>query len=69
VLTDFISYAREKGVPEVYSEIKTSEEILKIQIYANITRNILDNKGFYPIIKSIDNTLKKAIEVLENNPA
>ena len=68
VLTDFISYARDKGVSEVYSEIKISEEILKVQLYANITRNILDNKGFYPIIKSIDNTLQKAITVIENNP-
>lgn len=68
VLTDFISYARNKGVPEVYSEIRISEEILKVQLYANITRNLLDNKGFYPIVKSIDNTLQKAITVLENNP-
>ncbi len=67
VLSAFVKYAKSKGVDEVPGEIKISEEILKTQLYANITRNILDNKGFYPIIKSIDNTLQKAIAVLENN--
>jgi carboxyl-terminal processing protease len=67
VLGAFIQYARSKGVEEIPDEIKTSEEILKTQLYANITRNILDNKGYYPIIKTIDNTLQKAIAILENN--
>ncbi len=67
VLSAFIKYAKSKGVEEVPDEIKISEEILKTQLYANITRNILDNKGFYPIIRRIDNTLQKAIAVLENN--
>ncbi len=68
ILSSFVKYAKRKGVEEVPHEIKISEEILKIQLYANITRNILDNKGFYPIIRSIDNTLQKAIEVLEKSP-
>jgi len=66
VLDAFIKYAASKGVPAVHSEIRTSEEILKIQLYAYIARNIIDNKGFYPIIKNIDNTLQEAVKVLES---
>ena len=67
VLDAFIKFASIKGVPEVPGEIITSEEILKTQLYAYIARNIIDNKGFYPIIKNIDNTLLEAIKVLESN--
>jgi carboxyl-terminal processing protease len=65
VVDIFARYAAGKGVPEVPSEIKTSEEILKTQLYAYIARNIIDNRGFYIIIKDIDNTLQEAVKVLE----
>ena len=65
VLDAFIKYASDKGVAEAPGEIRTSEEILKIQLYAYITRNIIDNRGFYPIIMKIDNTLQEAVKILE----
>jgi len=34
---------------------------------AFIARNILDNEGFYPIIRPLDNTIQKAIEVLTSD--
>jgi carboxyl-terminal processing protease len=64
VFRDFITFAAKEGVKEVPKDIKTSEKILKVQLYAYITRNFLDNDGFFPIIQDIDNTLLKTIEVL-----
>jgi carboxyl-terminal processing protease len=65
VLRSFIAFAAKEGVKEVPRDIKTSGKILKVQLYAFIARNFLDNDGFYPIIQDIDNTLLKAVETLE----
>jgi carboxyl-terminal processing protease len=64
VFRKFIAFAAQEGVKEVPREIKTSERILKVQLYAYIARNFLDNNGFYPIIQDIDKTLLKAVETL-----
>jgi carboxyl-terminal processing protease len=39
---------------------------MDVQIKAYIARNIIDNKGFYPIWEEIDTTLKYAIDYLKN---
>lgn len=67
VLSRFVSFAKDEGVIPVPQEIDTSREILETQLYAYIARNIIDNKGFYPILQHIDNTLQKAIEVLSED--
>ena len=67
VLNQFILFAEDEGVAPNRQEINTSKEILEIQLYAYIARNIIDNKGFYPILQQIDNTLQKALEVLSEN--
>jgi len=64
VLRKFVAFASKEGIKEVPLDIKTSEKILKVQLYAYIARNFLDNDGFFPIIQDIDNTLLKAIEEL-----
>jgi carboxyl-terminal processing protease len=64
VLRRFIAYAASEGVREVPRDIRTSEKILRVQLYAFISRNFLDNDGFYPIIQDIDNTLLKAVDTL-----
>lgn len=46
--------------------LKVSGRVIHTQIKAYIARNILDNKGFYPIWEHIDTTLKYAIRYLEN---
>jgi len=45
--------------------LRTSGRVIQTQIKAYIARNILDNKGFYPIWQQIDTTLKYAINFLE----
>ncbi len=67
VLRSFIAFAASEGVKEVPKEIKISEKILKVQLYAYIARNFMDNDGFYPIIQDIDDTLLKSIEVLSGS--
>lgn len=62
----FIRYAATKGVPANQKEITISQEILETQLYSYIIRNILDNEGFYPAIEPLDNTLLKAIEVIDS---
>lgn len=64
LLRKFVAFAAQEGVREVVRDIKTSEKLLKVQLYAYIARNFLDNDGFYPIIQEIDNALLIAVETL-----
>ncbi len=66
ILNKFILYAGDQGVPENKKEIGFSKKILQTQLCAYIARNIIDNKGYFPIIKDIDNTLKRAIDEISN---
>ncbi len=62
---EFLKYAGDKGVIKSAADLKVSEELIRVQIKAYIARNIIDNEGFYPIIQEIDNTLLKAIEIID----
>ncbi|WP_321369664.1 S41 family peptidase [uncultured Draconibacterium sp.] len=66
-LNDFIAYADEKGVKKDAKGLNTSREIINTQLKAYIARNIIGEEGFYPIIKQIDKTLLRAIEVSQQN--
>lgn len=65
LLDQFTRYASDNGVKTDPKGLKTSGRIIHTQLKAYIARNILDNKGFYPIWEEIDTTLKYAIEFLE----
>ncbi len=65
ILRKFVTFAAKNGVKENAAQIKISEKLLNTQLIAYISRNFIDNKGFYPIIQDIDNTLLKAVEMLE----
>ncbi len=64
LLRRFIAFAASEGVKEVPGEIRTSEKIIKAQLYAYIARNFIGDNGFYQIIESIDTTLQKAVGVV-----
>lgn len=66
LLDDFVAYAEKNGVKRNTEEIILSEQIIMTQLKAYIARNIIDNDGYYPIIQSIDKTLLKGIEILQN---
>jgi carboxyl-terminal processing protease len=67
LLDEFVEYAREKGVPRDAKELNQSGKIIHTQLKAYIARNIIGEEGFYPIIRQIDNTLQKAIEISKQN--
>jgi carboxyl-terminal processing protease len=64
LLNQFVNYATTSNIKTDPVGLKTSGEIINTQIKAYIARNMLDNKGFYPIWEKIDTTLKYAIEFL-----
>lgn len=67
LLNNFISFAEKNGVKRDTEGIKLSGQVISIQLKAYIARNILDNKGFYPIWKELDTTLKFAVDYLEKD--
>jgi len=65
LLDQFVHFASVNGVKPDPQGLKISGEIIHTQVKAYIARNILDNKGFYPIWENIDPTLKYAIEYMK----
>lgn len=63
VLESFISFAASKGIARDNAGLKQSGFIIDTQIKAYIARNILGEEGFYPIIRQVDKTLLRAIEI------
>jgi carboxyl-terminal processing protease len=64
LLDQFTNFASKNGVRMDPEGLKISGPIIHIQLKAYIARNILDNRGFYPIWKELDTTLKFAIDYL-----
>ncbi|MFO8022989.1 MAG: S41 family peptidase [Perlabentimonas sp.] len=67
ILDKFVSFAKDNGIKPNYKQIEISKEVLETQLKAYIARNIIDNEGFYPIIKKIDSTLIRTIEIIESD--
>ncbi|MDD4488879.1 MAG: S41 family peptidase [Paludibacter sp.] len=67
LLQEFVAYAEEKGVKAVPNEIRQSEKFMMTRLKAYISRNILGDPGFFPILFENDEAVKKAVEVLAKN--
>jgi len=67
LLNQFVQFAESNGIRRDPAGLKVSGNIINTQLEAYIARNILDNKGFYPIWEKIDTTLRYAIDFLENS--
>jgi carboxyl-terminal processing protease len=65
LLDQFVQFAAVNKIKKDPVGLKTSGKIIHTQLEAYIARNILDNKGFYPIWEEIDTTLKYAIDYLK----
>jgi len=65
LLNQFVQFAASNNIKKDAEGLKISGDIINIQLEAYIARNILDNKGFYPIWEHIDTTLKYAIDYLD----
>ncbi len=66
LLNKFVRFASERGLKPDSKGLKISGETIGIYAKAYIARNILDNKGFYPISGKLDKTLNHAIEWIED---
>lgn len=65
LLDQFAVYAKSKGVPENRRQMDISQNILINQLESYISRNILGDKGFYPMIYQDDETVLKALQVID----
>lgn len=66
ILHEFVQYAVKNEVPVNENGLKTSGKIIETQLMAYIARNIIGEEGFYSIISNIDNTLKEAVQTINN---
>jgi carboxyl-terminal processing protease len=65
LLDQFVRFATANGVKKDAEGLKVSGKLIYTQVKAYIVRNILDNRGFYPIWEEIDTTLKYAVDYLK----
>jgi carboxyl-terminal processing protease len=61
---EFKIYTQNEGIEPNGNGPEKSKEVILTRIKANISRNIMDNEGYYPILKNIDNSLQKALHLL-----
>ena len=64
ILTDFTSFAATKGIKPNPHDINISKRFILFQLKAYISRNMLGDAGFYPLLYKDDKTVKTAIQEL-----
>jgi len=60
----FIDYAVKVGIKADESGIRKSSPVIRNQIKALIARQVWKNEGFYPVIHQKDETVRKALEII-----
>ncbi len=65
LLNQFVRFANEKGVKPNWKDIRVSKQIIVRNLKAYITRNILDDEGFFPIFFQDDNIIEQALHEIE----
>ena len=66
VLNEFVAYAAKHGVTKNSQDLIISGTLIENIAMAFIARNILDDKGYYPILNQMDMVVQKGVEVLNN---
>lgn len=61
---ELIDFAREEGISGTKKEISDSERKIKLLLKAYISRNVLDDAGFYPIYHRLDKVFLTAVDTL-----
>lgn len=67
VFQQLIKQIKSSGISYTPTEFKESGKLIEKQLYALIARNIIGDKGYYPIIFEIDKTVQKAVQLLGKN--
>ena len=63
---ELVAYADEKGIKQGDYDVQITKEKIKALFRAFVGRNVLDEKGFYPIYHSIDTTFNRAVYEIKN---
>jgi len=63
---DLVAYADEKGIEQSDEKIQLSKDKIATLFKAFVGRNVLDEKGFYPIYHKIDTTFNRAVYEINN---
>ena len=63
---DFIAMGEKSEVAFVEEDWKVSQELIKLQIKADIARNLWNTSSFYEVIAPIDDEFNKAVEILRD---
>jgi carboxyl-terminal processing protease len=66
ILDEFVAYAEKEGVPRDLKGLEYAKSDITNLMKALISRNLYDDKGFYPIYLKSDKTFKKALESLDS---
>jgi len=67
VFTDFIKFVKKKKVKVDQKQLQRSMPLINNELKAYIARNIIDNKGFYPILGREDNVLQEAVKEMKKD--
>lgn len=65
LLSQFIDYTSKKGISPVQSDINRSSALVLNRLKAYISRNILGDDGFYPILFKDDSAVKRAVNEIK----
>lgn len=65
LLEQFVAFAASKDVPANRKEIAVSANFIKNYLHAYISRNLLGDAGFYPLLYQRDLTVKTALQELK----
>ena len=60
----FVAYAARQGVAKNDKDLKISGKWIENEVMAYIAKNILDDKGYYPILNQMDAMVQKGVEIL-----
>ncbi|NOU62047.1 S41 family peptidase [Marinifilum caeruleilacunae] len=60
IINNLVAYADKKGVKPDSKGLKQSRKIIETQLKAYIARDVIDDIGYYPIIRDLDKTLTEA---------
>lgn len=64
LINNFSQYATSKGLPADAKQLNKSKTLILNQLKSYISRNILGEAGFYPLLNSEDITIQKAMETI-----
>lgn len=65
VFNDFITYASKNGIKKDSKDKNESDKYIKVEIKANVARNLFNEETYIKLINPIDKAVNKGIEVLE----